>query len=131
MDQWSPSATIVTPPNDGIVRYRWIAEYVLGLHQSNNVQRALRDKFVRVKREELPEDYIFDEDTTGEGFCRTGGLILMKISEENARLREAYYERKSLEGMNAANTMQGIPERISVVDDNSRGLSGSALASSV
>lgn len=131
IDQWSPSTALETPPPTGGYRYRWIAEAVNGEATTRSVQQAIREKYSRVTLTELHEnhpDFIVDEDLRGDGFARTGGLILMKIPEEIARQREMYYLNRSREGYKAANTLQGINQRDQVVVDNSRTLEGAQAA---
>ncbi len=134
IDQWSPASALMTPPPTGGFRYRWVAEYVNGAPMTNNVQQRVRQGYTRVTITELMEnhpDFIPDEDLKGDGFARNGGLILMKLPEEFARQREEYYLKRSREGYQAANTLQGINERDKVVNDTSRRLVGAKEAKSV
>lgn len=125
VDQWAPSNVLELPPNTDEYRYRWIAEYVNGQHVPRNVQSAIREGYQRVHISELSEGFIVDEDVKGDGFARTGGLILMKLPEEFAKQREAYYLKRSVDGLRGANVLQGVAGRDAVSEDRgTRTLSG-------
>ena len=124
MDRWSPANVLETPPATGEYRYRWVAEYVNGTHMPRNVQRALREGYERVRIDALPEDFLVDEDR-GDGYARTGGLILMRLPEHFAQQRQSHYLRKSQEALNGANELQGIAGRNAVAEDRgTRSLTG-------
>ena len=126
MSQWSPAAALELPEATGDYRFRWIAEYVNGVHTPRNVQAAIREKYERVKISEIPEDFIVDEDLRGDGIARTGGLILMRLPEEFALQRENYYSRRSREALAGANTIQGVAGNNAVYEDRgTKTLSGS------
>lgn len=133
MERWSPSTTLVAPPPTGGYRYRWIAEAVGGQFVTKHVQDAIREGYSRVTIHDLHEnheDFVVDEDT-GDGYARTGGLILMKISETFALQRQQHYLEKSQEASHAANVLQGIPEQNRAIVDTSRQLEGASQARSV
>jgi hypothetical protein len=117
LNAWSPANVLETPPNTGEFRYRWIAEHVNGLHTPRNVQMALREGYQRVNVTDLPEDFLVDEDAKGDGYARTGGLILMRLPETVARQRQAYYAEKSLSAVNGANELQGMARENAVAED--------------
>lgn len=124
IDRWAPSQVLSTPKNTGGVRYRWIAEYVNGEIMTRNVQSALQEGYVRVRITELPDDFIVDEDK-GDGYARTGGLLLMKLPDAFAQQRDAYFRQRSREGLKAANQLQGVAGKDAVFEDRgSRTLSG-------
>jgi len=126
MSQWSPASALELPKMTGDYRLRWIAEYVNGVHTPRNVQAAIREGYQRVKISEIPEDFVVDEDLRGDGVARTGGLILMRIPEEFARQREAYYRRRSGEALMGANAIQGVAGNNAVYEDRgTKTLSGS------
>lgn len=132
LDHWAPSNTLQVPPNTGEYRYRWIAEYVNGQHMPRNVSSALREGYQRVMISELPEDFIVDEDERGDGFARTGGLILMRLPETFAKQREAYYLKRSGEALKGANLLQGVAGRNAVYEDRgTRTLSGADASAAI
>jgi len=125
MERWSPANTLEMPKIHGEYRLRWIAEYVNGVHTPRTVQSALREGYERVSVEEFVEPFIVDEDLNGDGFARTGGLILMKIPSKFAEQREAYYRSRSAQGLEGANVLQGIAGQNAVYEDRgTRTLSG-------
>jgi hypothetical protein len=133
MDCWSPANVLETPSNTGEYRYRWIAEYVNGSHTPRNVQMALREGYERVHIDALPEDFLVDEDR-GDGYARTGGLILMRLPEHFAQQRQNHYLKRSQNSVQGANELQGLAGRDAVEEDRgTRSLSGAeagqALAS--
>lgn len=126
MDRWSPANVLETPSHTGEYRFRWIAEYVNGTHVPRNVQMALREGYERVRISELPEDFLVDEDR-GDGYARTGGLILMRLPEAFARQRQEHYLKKSKAAVAGANELQGIAGRDAVEEDRgTRTLDGAA-----
>lgn len=117
LDNWSPASVLATPPSTGEWRYRWIAEFVNGAYLSNNVQSALREGYVRVRIDDLPEEFVVDEDTRGDGYARQGGLILMRFPQKFARQRQEYYARRSRDAIQSANQLQGVAGKDAVYED--------------
>jgi hypothetical protein len=117
MDRWSPAAVLEMPKIAGEFRLRWIAEHVNGIHVPRNVQSALKEGYARVNMSEFLEEFVCDEDTDGRGYARNGGFILMKLPEAFAQQREAHYARKSKEGLNGANVLQGVAGSNAVFED--------------
>jgi len=133
MDRWSPANVLETPPAVGEWRFRWVAEYVNGTHTPRNVQMALREGYERVTIDALPEDFLVDEDR-GDGYARTGGLILMRLPEAFAQQRQQHYLKRSQNAVQGANELQGLAGRDAVSEDRgTRSLQGAeagqALAS--
>ena len=116
MDRWSPANVLETPPATGEYRYRWVAEYVNGSHIPRNVQMALREGYERVRIDALPEEFLVDEDR-GDGFARTGGLILMRLPEAFAQQRQQHYLGRSKDSVRGANELQGLAGRDAVEED--------------
>lgn len=131
MDAWAPSTALAVPQSHGDYVFRWIAEYVNGVHTPNTVNGALREGYTRVRIDELPEDFIVDEDL-GDGYARTGGLILMRLPKHFAKQRRDYYRKRSRSALQAANELQGVAGKDAVSED--RGtvtLSGSDAANAI
>lgn len=127
MDQWAPPNALETPPDTADYVFRWVAEYVNGQPTPRNVQMRLREGYIRVNVSELPDDFLaaVDEDTKGDGFARTGGLILMRLPRKFAEQRRAYYRKRSLEASFAADALQGVAGHDYVQEDRgSRSLEG-------
>jgi hypothetical protein len=116
MDYYAPPNQLRTP-EDPEYHFRWIAEHVNGQQMPRNVQMRLQEGYVRVRMDELPEDFMVDEDLKGDGYARTSGLILMRLPIERKRLRDAYYAKKSRERANSVDELQGIAGRNAVRED--------------
>lgn len=124
MDYYAPPNQLRTP-DDPEYHFRWIAEHVNGQHMPRNVQMRLQEGYIRVRMDELPEDFMVDEDVKGDGYARTGGLILMRLPVSRKLQRDAYYARKSKERANSVDKLQGIAGRNAVREDRgSRSLTG-------
>jgi hypothetical protein len=117
MDQWSPASVLEMPKIQGEFRLRWIAEFVNGVPTPRNVQSAIREGYERVNVGEFLEEFVLDEDADGKGHARTGGFLLMKLPEAFARQREAYYSKRSQEGLAGANALQGVAGSNAVFED--------------
>jgi hypothetical protein len=128
MDQWSPPKMLEAPPDDGNFTYRWVREYNQGVADARNVQMRLREGYTRVNITDLPDELLMavDEDTRGDGFARTGGLILMKLPLAFAEKRRAFYRNRSAAAAGAADMLQGVAGRNFVYEDRgSRAIEGS------
>lgn len=124
IDHYAPPSQLEVP-EDGEYSYRWVAEYVNGSHMPRGVNERMREGYVRVTAESLPEDFLVDEDTFNDGYARTSGLILMRIPMERKLMRDRYYANLSQERLGQANELQGIAGRDSVKEDRgSRSLTG-------
>lgn len=116
MDAYSPPSQLEVPEDDEY-HYRWVAEYVNGSHMPNNVMKRVREGYERVKKDQLPEEFIVDEDGREDGFARNSGLLLMRVPKSRVRAREAYYRRRSSEGLRDADKLQGLSGLRSVSED--------------
>ena len=124
IDHYSPPNQLEVP-TDHEYHYRWVAEWVNGSQTPRGVNERLREGYVRVMAQDLPEDFLVDEDTFRDGYARTTGLILMRITHERKSLRDKYYANLSRERLGSANELQGVAGRDSVKEDRgSRSLSG-------
>jgi hypothetical protein len=117
IDRWSPSTALETP-KDPAYAFRWVAEYVNGVQNVRAVHMKIREGYERVRITELPEDFLlFEEDERGDGFCRYGGLILMRLPIELYWQRQSYFLSRSAEALRSANELQGVAGRDAVEED--------------
>lgn len=116
LDYYAPPGQLEVPQT-GEYHYRWIAEHVNGTHTPKQVQDRLREGYERVMTDQLPDDFLVDEDRFGDRYARQGGLILMRIPRAKQRAREAYWQRLSQSRENAADALQGIAGRDFVSED--------------
>lgn len=126
LDYYAPPNTLETPKDPEHI-YRWVAEYVNGQQlPHNSVQHRIREGYERVRIENLPEDFIVDEDLRGDGFARTGGLILMRVHHRRHEARRQYFRNRSLQSLEHADELQGVAGRNAVREDRgTRSLTGS------
>jgi hypothetical protein len=87
-----PSSLPDPTPEPGFV-YRWIATHVLGQADPTNVSRKMREGWVPVKAEDHPELMLVGSSKTGN--VEIGGLMLCKMSVEQARARDEYYAKQA------------------------------------
>jgi hypothetical protein len=124
MDAYAPPSQMEIPQDDTYY-YRWIRESVNGVADPSNVQKRIRDGYVRVKMSDLPEDFIVDEDLRGDGYARNSGLILMRIPHEKKAQIDAYYLGRSRDRLQGADELQGVAKGDYVREDRgSRSLTG-------
>lgn len=124
MDFYAPPNQLRVP-TDPEYHYRWIAEHVNGQQMPRNVQMRLQEGYIRVRMDELPEDFMVDEDLKGDGYARTSGLILMRLPVARKAARDAYYTKKSRERASSVDELQGVAGKNAVREDRgSRSLTG-------
>jgi hypothetical protein len=87
-----PSALPDPTPEPGYV-YRWIATHVLGEAQATNVSTKMREGWEPVKAVDHPELMLQGNEKTGN--VEIGGLMLCKMSKEQAAARDDYYHRQA------------------------------------
>ena len=127
MDSWKPSSQLELPENDAQYVYRWIAEYVNGNLMTNRLTKATREGWQFVRVDDLPEGFIVDEDTKGDGLARVGGLVMARLPRRAAQARQRYYARVSAQALDGADQLQGIAGKHAVKEDRgTRSLDGSA-----
>lgn len=94
---YTPPSTLPDPiPTPGYV-YRWIATHLLGQADPTNVSKKLREGWEPVKAEDHPELMLAGNAKTGN--VEIGGLILCKMSAEQARARNEYYATQAQQQM--------------------------------
>jgi hypothetical protein len=94
-----PPTSLPDPtPEPGYV-YRWIATHVLGQAEPTNVSRKMREGWAPVKAEDHPELMLLGNEKTGN--VEIGGLMLCKMTVEQARARDAYYNQQAQNQMDS------------------------------
>lgn len=90
---YTPPSSLPDPtPEPGFV-YRWIATHILGQADPTNVSKKMREGWVPVKAEDHPELMLIGSAKTGN--VEIGGLMLCKMSAEQARARDTYYNNQA------------------------------------
>ena len=86
---------------------RWIRVSIKGRDDIQNVGKRLQDGWVFVTPEEVPEiahnSFVKDEGRYSGTVCR-GDLALAKMPTAKANARQAFYENRSREMMDAVNS---------------------------
>lgn len=91
-----PPSTLPTPdPIPGVV-FRWVATSVMGVADPANMSKKLREGWEPVKAEDHPELCI---SGNANGNVEIGGLILCRGTAEQARARDAYYNKQAAQQM--------------------------------
>ena len=94
-----PPTSLPDPtPEPGVV-FRWIATHVLGQADPTNVSRKMREGWEPVKAVDHPELQLFGNAATGN--VEIGGLMLCKMSKEQADARDAYYANQAQNQMDS------------------------------
>ena len=94
-----PPTSLPDPtPEPGVV-FRWIATHVLGQADPTNVSRKMREGWEPVKAVDHPELQLFGNAATGN--VEIGGLMLCKLSIEQADARDAYYANQAQNQMDS------------------------------
>ena len=87
-----PPSNLPDPtPEPGYV-YHWVATHVMGQADPTNVSKKMREGWEPVKAADHPELQLFGNQT---GNVEIGGLMLCKMSVEQARARSEYYEKQA------------------------------------
>ena len=87
-----PSALPDPTPEPGYV-YRWIATHIMGQADPTNVSKKMREGWEPVKAVDHPELMLVGNAVTGN--VEIGGLMLCKMSAEQAKARDAYYANQA------------------------------------
>jgi hypothetical protein len=101
---WRQDSLLPDPtPVDGI-RYRWIRTAVRGQGDVMNVSVRMREGWVPVKREEVPEmaGVMTDFNSKFPENVEIGGLLLCRIDEETAARRQKQTEEKARDQIRAS-----------------------------
>jgi hypothetical protein len=94
-----PPTSLPDPTPEPGYTYRWIATHVLGKSDHPNVSRKMREGWVPVKAEDHPELQLFGNAATGN--VEIGGLMLCKMSIEQAQARDDYYAKQAQNQMDS------------------------------
>lgn len=86
-----PSVLPFPTPEPGYV-FRYVATHVMGQADPSNVSKRYREGWQPCKATDYPELMIHGN---AAGNIEVGGLMLCKMSEEQARARDAYYEAQA------------------------------------
>ena len=102
---WAPPSRLDAPPAPAGFKYRWIRAEINGFEDKQNVYGRMREGYELVRNEDLPEEYRNTMPTIEEGrntgVVSVGGLLLALIPEETIAERNAYFQSKARDQLNA------------------------------
>jgi hypothetical protein len=119
--RWVQPTGLPTPqPEDGY-SFRWVRTALLGQFDPTNTSAKFREGWEPVKAESQPHMHVFsDPNSRFKGNIEIGGLLLCKIPREFMEQRAAFYNKASVDQMNAVDNsfMQQNDARMPLFKDN-------------
>jgi len=119
--RWVQPTGLPTPqPEDGY-SFRWVRTALLGQFDPTNTSAKFREGWEPVKAESQPHMHVFsDPNSRFKGNIEIGGLLLCKIPREFMEQRAAFYNKASVDQMNAVDNsfMQQNDSRMPLFKDN-------------
>ena len=102
---WAPPSILESPPAPEGYRHRWIRSEVRGFDDPKNISSRLREGYELVRKDEYPDVVApVIESVKYTGVFGQGGLVLARIPEETAQERNAYFNEKTQDQMNAVDS---------------------------
>ena len=99
---WTPPSSLDAPKAPDGYRHRWIRVETMGFDDTKNVQGKLRSGWSLVRADEYPGSaYPVINEGKYKGLIGVGGLVLARIPEEIAKLRDDYYQKMTREANEA------------------------------
>ena len=99
---WTPPSSLDAPKAPTGYRHRWIRVETMGFDDTKNVQGKLRSGWELVRADEYPgSEYPVITEGKYKGMIGVGGLVLARIPEEIAKLRDEYYQSMTREANEA------------------------------
>ena len=99
---WTPPSSLDAPKAPTGFRHRWIRVETMGFDDTKNLQGKLRSGWELVRADEYPgSDYPVINEGKYKGMIGVGGLVLARIPEEIAKLRDEYYQSMTREANEA------------------------------
>ena len=87
-----PPSNLPDPTPEPGYLYRWVATHVMGQSDPTNVSKKMREGWEPVKAADHPELQLFGSQS---GNVEIGGLMLCKMSIEQANARNEYYNKQA------------------------------------
>ena len=99
---WTPPSSLDAPKAPTGFRHRWIRVDTMGFDDTKNVQGKIRSGWELVRADEYPgSEYPVVTEGKYKGMIGVGGLVLARIPEEIAKLRDEYYQNMTREANEA------------------------------
>ena len=99
---WTPPSSLDAPKAPTGFRHRWVRVETMGFDDTKNLQGKLRSGWELVRADEYPgSEYPVLTEGKYKGMIGVGGLVLARIPEEIAKLRDEYYQSMTREANEA------------------------------
>ena len=99
---WTPPSSLDAPKAPTGFRHRWVRVETMGFDDTKNLQGKLRSGWELVRADEYPgSEYPVINEGKYKGMSGVGGLVLARIPEEIAKLRDEYYQKMTREANEA------------------------------
>ena len=93
---WVPPSSLDAPPAPKGFRHRWIRAESVGFDDTKNIAGKLRSGWELVRADAYEgSDYPVVKDGKYAGVIGVGGLVLARIPEEIAKLRNEYFKKQT------------------------------------
>ena len=93
---WVPPSSLDAPPAPKGFRHRWIRAESVGFDDTKNIAGKLRSGWELVRADQYEgSDYPVVKDGKYAGVIGVGGLLLARIPEEVAKLRNEYFQKQT------------------------------------
>jgi len=93
---WVPPSSLDAPPAPKGFRHRWIRAESVGFDDAKNIAGKLRSGWELVRADSYEgSDYPVIKDGKYAGVIGVGGLLLARIPEEIAKLRNDYFQKQT------------------------------------
>ena len=100
---WAPPSRLDAPPAPPGYQHRWIRAEAGGVADRTNIAGRLREGYELVRADEYPDFPTPSvDDGRHAGIISVGGLLLARIPEETVEERNAHYQSKASDQMQAA-----------------------------
>jgi len=95
---WTPPSSLDAPPAPKGFVHRWIRTEFMGMQDTGNVSKRLREGWEFVRSEEIKNslgdhDYPVIQSGQYQGLIGVGGLVLARIPEEIVEQRKQYFRK--------------------------------------
>ena len=99
---WTPPSTLDAPPAPEGYVHRWIRTSVMGYDDVKNLSARIREGFELVRADEYPDfEAPSIQDGKHAGIIGVGGLVLARFPLESKSERDAYFQKKTSDQMDA------------------------------
>ena len=99
---WAPPSMLDAPPAPDGYKHRWVRAEVRGFDDTKNISARLREGYELVRQDEYPDfEAPVVESGKYAGVFGVGGLVLARIPLETVAERQAYFDGRAKDQMDA------------------------------